>query len=290
VPDPKYQYKHKPGAFNTANGLGAGVRGPAPEPDGADKQPQASGGFLLAWDPVTQKEHWRRTGPGRRRIRPLRRHVGAGGNLVFHGNAAPQPAKSRGKRTWGIARLPSMPSSGVIKSLLGLTALVGCLIWTSSYRIRFPASRRDLLLASDRLIVHRRTSEHCVSPVLKDLQGRVGLVVGVRREWNPWNFDVRFHSGAFESLTTPRVSELGRAPVACLPRAARLFGHRHSLSFRGGCLTRRPPKSGSRRYRPAHRANRRGSGSADRFGQQVRAKLASRFLATAAIRCRNSAN
>jgi hypothetical protein len=33
---------------------------------------------------------------------------------------------------------------------------------------------------------------------------------------------------------------------------------------------------GSLRYRPAHRAKRRGSGSADRFGQQVRAKLACR--------------
>jgi hypothetical protein len=45
---------------------------------------------------------------------------------------------------------------------------------------------------------------------------------------------------------------------------------------------------GSRRYRPAHRSDRRGSGSADRFGQQVRAKLASGFLATATIRCRNN--
>jgi len=33
---------------------------------------------------------------------------------------------------------------------------------------------------------------------------------------------------------------------------------------------------GSRRYRPAYRAYRRGSGSADRFGQQVRVKLAFR--------------
>ena len=44
---------------------------------------------------------------------------------------------------------------------------------------------------------------------------------------------------------------------------------------------------GSRRYHPANRAYRRGRGSADRFGQQVRAKLVSGFLATATIRCRN---
>ncbi len=49
-----------------------------------------------------------------------------------------------------------------------------------------------------------------------------------------------------------------------------------SLSFRDGRLKRHHQNPGSRRYRPAHRAYRRGSGSADRFGQQVRAKLAFR--------------
>jgi len=63
-----------------------------------------------------------------------------------------------------------------------------------------------------------------------------------------------------------------------------------SLSFRDGRLKRHHQNPGSLRYRPAHRANSRGSGSADRFGQQVRARLAFRFLATATIRCRNTAN
>jgi len=85
---PEANYQYKPGAFNTANALGGGANGPAPEPEGADKQPKASGGFLLAWDPVTQKERWRITGPG------VGGYDGGGGtlvtsgNLVFHGNAA----------------------------------------------------------------------------------------------------------------------------------------------------------------------------------------------------------
>jgi PQQ-dependent dehydrogenase (methanol/ethanol family) len=86
APDPNYQFK--PGAFNTANALGGGANGPAPEPEGADKQPQASGGFLLAWDPVTQKERWRLTGPGVGGYDGGGGTLVTGGNLVFHGGAA----------------------------------------------------------------------------------------------------------------------------------------------------------------------------------------------------------
>ena len=85
-PDPNYQYK--PNANNTANKRGGAAFGKAPEPEGADKQPQlTTDGFLLAWDPVTQKERWRVTGP------TVGGYTGGGtlvtgGNLVFHGNAA----------------------------------------------------------------------------------------------------------------------------------------------------------------------------------------------------------
>jgi len=56
---------------------------PALEPEGAENQPKATGGFPLAWDPKTQKERWRLTGPGGT-------NGGGGtlataGNLVFHG-------------------------------------------------------------------------------------------------------------------------------------------------------------------------------------------------------------
>jgi quinohemoprotein ethanol dehydrogenase len=85
-PDPSYQYK--PNANNTANKRGGAAAGTAREPEGAEKQPQlTTDGFLLAWDPITQKERWRVTGPG------VGGYTGGGtlvtgGNLVFHGNAA----------------------------------------------------------------------------------------------------------------------------------------------------------------------------------------------------------
>lgn len=86
APDPHYQYK--PGAYNTASARSGITGGPAPEPEGADQQPQASGGFLLAWDPVTQKERWRLTGPGVGGYDGGGGTLVTGGNLVFHGNAA----------------------------------------------------------------------------------------------------------------------------------------------------------------------------------------------------------
>jgi quinohemoprotein ethanol dehydrogenase len=55
------------------------------EPDGADKEPKASGGFLVAWDPAANKERWRVADAG---------GLGGGGtvttagNLVFHGSTA----------------------------------------------------------------------------------------------------------------------------------------------------------------------------------------------------------
>ena len=59
---------------------------PAHEPEGAENQPKATGGFLVAWDPKTEKERWRITGAGGT-------NGGGGtlataGNLVFHGSIA----------------------------------------------------------------------------------------------------------------------------------------------------------------------------------------------------------
>jgi hypothetical protein len=33
--------------------------GKVPEPEGADQQPKVSGRFLVAWDPIAEKERWR---------------------------------------------------------------------------------------------------------------------------------------------------------------------------------------------------------------------------------------
>ncbi|HEY2379618.1 MAG TPA: PQQ-dependent dehydrogenase, methanol/ethanol family [Terriglobia bacterium] len=65
----------------------AAPAGPPPrEPEGAELQPKATGGFLVAWDPKTEKERWRITGAGGT-------NGGGGtlataGNLVFHGPIA----------------------------------------------------------------------------------------------------------------------------------------------------------------------------------------------------------
>jgi alcohol dehydrogenase (cytochrome c)/quinohemoprotein ethanol dehydrogenase len=93
--DPNFAYTQ--GARNT--GMASGMTGtrqiiPQPdsatavapkEPEGAENQPKATGGFLVAWDPKTQKERWRLVDAG---------GFGGGGklatagNLVFHGAIA----------------------------------------------------------------------------------------------------------------------------------------------------------------------------------------------------------
>ncbi len=59
---------------------------PAREPEGAENQPQASGGFLVAWDPKTEKERWRLTGAGG--LNGGGGTLATAGNLVFHGPVA----------------------------------------------------------------------------------------------------------------------------------------------------------------------------------------------------------
>jgi quinohemoprotein ethanol dehydrogenase len=94
APNPNFVYK--PGGRNTAMAgdtrpMGAdGLLGPAArvepgiEPEGADKEPKASGSFLLAWDPVTEKERWRNT-PGASGGGGT---LATAGNLVFQGSSA----------------------------------------------------------------------------------------------------------------------------------------------------------------------------------------------------------
>jgi quinohemoprotein ethanol dehydrogenase len=73
------------GPFNKMGGTGAAARTSPHEPEGADNQPKASGGFLVAWDPAANKERWRVANLG---------GLGGGGtvatagNVVFHGSIA----------------------------------------------------------------------------------------------------------------------------------------------------------------------------------------------------------
>ncbi len=59
---------------------------PAIEPEGAEREPRASGGFLLAWDPKVNKERWRVPAVGGF----LRggATLATAGNLVFHDSKA----------------------------------------------------------------------------------------------------------------------------------------------------------------------------------------------------------
>jgi len=87
-------WKFQAGGLNTGvvgmNGsfrrLGGGAAPTSPhEPEGAENQPKASGGFLVAWDPIANKERWRVNNLG---------GLGGGGtvstagNIVFHGSTA----------------------------------------------------------------------------------------------------------------------------------------------------------------------------------------------------------
>jgi hypothetical protein len=86
-------FTYKPGGRNTGMVGGQGVRQIANEPrvlnphepEGAENQPKATGGFLVAWDAAANKERWRVPNPG---------GFGGGGtvatagNLVIHGSTA----------------------------------------------------------------------------------------------------------------------------------------------------------------------------------------------------------
>jgi quinohemoprotein ethanol dehydrogenase len=84
-------FTYKPGGRNTGMVGGQGIRVFTPdptnphEPEGAADQPKANGGFLVAWDPATQKERWRSTMTGGLSHGGT---VATAGNLVFHGSNA----------------------------------------------------------------------------------------------------------------------------------------------------------------------------------------------------------
>jgi quinohemoprotein ethanol dehydrogenase len=64
-------------------------------PEGAETQPVANGGFLVAWDPAIQKERWRVPGPGGLTGGGT---LATGGNLVFQGATAYNA--STGEKLW----------------------------------------------------------------------------------------------------------------------------------------------------------------------------------------------
>jgi quinohemoprotein ethanol dehydrogenase len=109
---PEQEYRYLPGWRNTGVAIGkrppekpfVGPVEPAggwPRPEGAANQPPVPTppGFLLAWDPATQKERWRITGTG------VGGFLAGGamataGNLVFHGGAAYHA--ETGEKLWSV--------------------------------------------------------------------------------------------------------------------------------------------------------------------------------------------
>jgi quinohemoprotein ethanol dehydrogenase len=82
VPMPLSEFKFTPGRSNT--GLGRG-QGPIPDTAYAATQPEISGRFLVAWDPVKQQEQWRvLLGADS----PAGGTLATAGGLMFAGNAA----------------------------------------------------------------------------------------------------------------------------------------------------------------------------------------------------------
>jgi quinohemoprotein ethanol dehydrogenase len=122
---PDLNFHYKPGQFNTgttvvnrprsADGVAVPFQEPADrgkEPEGAENQPPAVGNFLLAWDPVQQKERWRIPGIGSKAGGTL---VTAG-NIVFNGGTAYNA--TTGEKTWD-AELGSLSGSPITYTLDG---------------------------------------------------------------------------------------------------------------------------------------------------------------------------
>lgn len=106
TPIPPADFKFTPGRTNTGVGFGGGggapgapANGPAaaiPETDYAATQPEITGRFFVAWDPVKQQERWRLTfnagAPGGGGV------LSTAGGLVFLGNTAYDA--STGEKLW----------------------------------------------------------------------------------------------------------------------------------------------------------------------------------------------
>jgi quinohemoprotein ethanol dehydrogenase len=92
VPMPPAQFQYTPGRTNTGLGRGGGQ---IPDTAYAATQPEVTGRFLVAWDPVKQQERWRNlfgaTGPGGGTL-------ATAGGFVLMGNTAFDAAT--GQKLW----------------------------------------------------------------------------------------------------------------------------------------------------------------------------------------------
>jgi quinohemoprotein ethanol dehydrogenase len=112
VPMPPSEFKFTPGRGNT--GLGRG-QGPIPDTEYAATQPEVTGRFLVAWDPVKQQERWRVLfGTAGGAGGPT---LATAGGLVFSGNAAYNA--ETGERVWEEPLLGERPIGWITYMLDG---------------------------------------------------------------------------------------------------------------------------------------------------------------------------
>ena len=107
TPMPPDQFQFTAGRSNTGLTAGAGAA-PAPETAYAATQPEVAGRFLVAWDPVKQRERWRHLFPAGA---PGGGTMATAGGLVFMGNSA-YDAES-GQKLWEEPLLGDRPVSWI---------------------------------------------------------------------------------------------------------------------------------------------------------------------------------
>jgi quinohemoprotein ethanol dehydrogenase len=115
VPIPISEFKFTPGRTSTGVAFGrGGGGGDIPETDYAVTQPEVTGRFLLAWDPVKQQERWRIIiGPGG----TAGATMSTAGGLVFSGNKAYDALT--GEQLWEEPLLGDRPVSWISYMLDG---------------------------------------------------------------------------------------------------------------------------------------------------------------------------
>lgn len=112
TPIPPAEFKFTPGRTNTGVGSGGGPQ--IPETEYAATQPEITGRFLVAWDPVKQQERWRNIFPAGA---PGGGVLSTAGGLVFMGNSAYDA--DTGKKIWEEPLLGDRPVTWISYMLDG---------------------------------------------------------------------------------------------------------------------------------------------------------------------------
>jgi quinohemoprotein ethanol dehydrogenase len=120
------KYEYQIGRFNTGRRGNPDANAPPPPPIPTASSTQQLGGFLVAWDPVTQTERWRVTNSQGY----TGGTVSTAGNLVFHGSAEGHfiaYSADKGEKLWDVELAPSFsnPVSYMVDGKQYISVLAG---------------------------------------------------------------------------------------------------------------------------------------------------------------------